>query len=155
MALNINQFSQSVVKGMLDMKQGPTNVMSCLVASTSAGGLVPGQAVKLVNNLGGLPDVVECAADSDDVFGFIAYNIKDQTFSAGDKVGIAFDTGSIMYMEASAAIAVNAKCMIVLSGSKVATATTGKTLIGRALDKATAAGDLIRVRVMLSFGAVA
>jgi hypothetical protein len=155
MALNINQFQQSVAKGMLDLKHGSTNVLACQINSGSAGGLVAGQAMKIVNVVGGIPDIIECTAATDDVFGVIAYDIKDTTFNAGDKVEVAFDTGTIIYMQASAAIAANAKLMYVVSGQQVATATTGNTLIGRALDEATAAGQLIRVRMMLSFGAVA
>jgi hypothetical protein len=149
MALNINQFSQVAIKGMLDLSVGVKSVLACQVDSSSAGGLVNGQAVKLVNTAGGVPNVVECSADSDDVFGFIAYDIKDQLFGAGDKVEIAFNRGAVMYMEASASIVPYAKVMIVLSGQKVATATTGKMIVGRALDKASASGDIIRVMIDL------
>jgi hypothetical protein len=51
----------------------------------------------------------------------------------------------VMYMEASAAIARGAPVMPVVTGSKVATATVGKTVIGFAFDKASADGSLIRV----------
>jgi hypothetical protein len=49
-------------------------------------------------------------------------------------------------MEASAAIARGASVEIVPTGIKVATLTTG-TLVGVALDKAAANGDLIRVAI--------
>ena len=49
-------------------------------------------------------------------------------------------------MEASAAIARGATLEIEPSGEKVVTRTTG-TVIGRALDKASADGDLIRVLI--------
>jgi hypothetical protein len=148
MAQALNQFLQSVEKGMLDLSIGTRSVVSCQVSSTSAG-LIPGQAVKLVDIKGGIPDVVEIAADTDDVFGFVAYNLKDQSFSAGMKVEVAFFRAAIMYMEASAAIVPYAKVMAVVTGQKVATATTGKTIIGRALDKAAASGELIRVMIDL------
>jgi hypothetical protein len=54
-----------------------------------------------------------------------------------------------MFMEASAAIARGADLEIVPTGVKVVTKTTG-TSIGRALDKATADGDLIRVLIKTS-----
>jgi hypothetical protein len=145
----MNQFALEAIKGMIDLKVGPANVISCEIDSSSAGSLVPGQAVKIVSAAGGIPNVVECAAASDDVFGFIAYDIKDTTFSSGDKVEIAFSRGSAMYMEASAAITANAKVMIVLSGNKVATATSTNMIVGRALDRAAASGDLIRVIIDL------
>jgi hypothetical protein len=149
MPLNMNQFNISAVKGMVDLKVGPANIVSCEVDTSSAGNLVPGQAVKIVSTIGGIPNVVECSAASDDVFGIIAYDIKSTAFGAGDKVEIAFSRGTAVYMEASAAISANAKVMIVLSGQKVATATTGNMIVGRAFDAASASGDLIRIIVDL------
>jgi hypothetical protein len=149
MALNISQFAMSTVQGAIDLTVGVRSVLSAQIGSGSAGGLVAGQAVKLVNSAGGIPDVVECAADTDDVFGFIAYSIKDQAFAALDKAEIAFGRGAVMYMTASAAIAPGDKVMIVVASKKVAIATSGKTIVGRALDKAAADGDLIRVMIDL------
>lgn len=149
MSLNINQFAQTPVKGQLDLSVGVRSVISCQIDSSSAGSLVPGQAVKIVDVKGGIPNVVECAADSDDVFGFITYGIKDKLHSAGDKAEIAFFRGSCMMMEASAAISANAPVSIVLSGQKVVTASAGKMIVGRALDKASASGEFIRVMIDL------
>lgn len=143
-----NQFNQIPIKGELDQKFNP-NTVPARVDSTTAGGLIPGQAVKRVaSGIGGgtLPLVVECAADSDEVFGFINYNLKDTTYGSGDVVGISLvNGGNVMYMEASAAIAVNAVVAIVITGTKVKTSTGGSRDVGRAYDQATAAGDLIRV----------
>ena len=71
-SLNQNLFSQIVIQGEMDM-QFNHNVISCEIDTTSAGGLVAGQAVKIVDSAGGLPKVVEAAADTDDIFGFIKY----------------------------------------------------------------------------------
>lgn len=143
-----NQFSQSPEKGMLDLRFN-TNTISGSIDVSSAGGLVPGQAVKMVDSVGGAPKFVECAADSDDVFGFINYNIKQATFKVGDAVEVSYFRGNVMYMEANAAIARNGKVMIVIATKRVATATTGKMIVGRAIDKATAQGQLIRVVIDL------
>jgi hypothetical protein len=148
MSINPNQFALSPIKGLVDMKFN-ASMISVVVDSTETGTLVAGQAVKLVDSLGGTPKVVACAADTDDVFGFVAYNIKNSGFVAGDAMEISFHRGSIMYLEASAAIARGAKVMIVVTGQKVATATTGKMIVGQAFDKASASGDLIRVLVDL------
>lgn len=148
MSLSINQFAQSVVQGQLDLRFN-TAIIAAQIDVSTAGGLVPGTAVKIVDSLGGIPKVVECAADTDDIFGFIGYDIKHQTFEAGDICELAVLYNNVMYMTASAAIARNAKVMIVVSSDKVATATSGKTIAGRALDKATADGDLIRVAIQL------
>lgn len=143
-----NQFNQSPIQGQLDLRFNPSTLSGELDVS-SAGGLVPGQAVKMVDSSGGVPKFVECAADSDDVYGFINYDIKTQVFAAGDRVEVSAMRGNVMYMTASAAIARNAKVMIVVTGSKVATRSGGGICIGRAFDKATASGDLIRVTIDL------
>lgn len=148
MALNQNQFAQTPIQGQLDLKFNP-NTVSAQIDVSSAGALVPGQAVKMVNSAGGVPKVVECSDDSDDVFGFINYNIKNRVFNAYDYVELSALRDNCMFMTASAAIARNAKVMIVVSGQQVATATSGNMIIGRAYDQASASGDLIRVIIDL------
>lgn len=148
MTQNINQFTQSPVKGQLDLRFNASTV-SGSIDTTSNGGLIAGQPVKMIDSAGGAPKFVECGADTDDVYGFINYNGKNSTFEVGDAVEVSALMGNFMYMEASAAIARNAKVMIVVSGSKVATATSGKTIVGRAYDKAASSGDLIRVTINL------
>ena len=148
MTLQLNQFNQIPIKGQLDMKFNPNTVGARIDVSTG-GSLIPGTAVKRVaSGVGGgsLPLVVECAADSDEVWGFINYNLKDTVYNSGDEVGISLvNGGNVMYMEASAAIAPNAVVGIVLSGTKVKTSAGGSRDVGRAYDQAVAAGDLIRV----------
>ena len=143
-----NQFAQTEIKGSMDLRFNPA-VMSAQIDSSEVGTLVPGQAVTLVDSAGGVPKVIAAAADTADVFGFIVYDIKSTGFVALDKVEIATMRDNVQYMEAGAAVARGAKVMIVVTGSKVVLATTGKTIVGRALDKATASGDLIRVTIDL------
>lgn len=148
MALNINQFAQSPVQGQLDLAINPT-VVSGVVSSTSAGGLIAGQAVKMVDAAGGIPTFVEAALNTDDVYGFLCYNIKNSTFEVGEAVEIACMRNSVMYMTASGAIARNAQVMVVIASKKVATWSASARIIGRAFDKAAADGDLIRVTIDL------
>lgn len=148
MSLGQNQFNQSPVQGQLDLQVSPST-MSVQIDSSSAGSLVAGQSVKMVDSAGGVPKVVECAANDDDVFGFLNLDFKKAVYNAYDRAEISFFKGNVMYMTASAAIARNAKVGVVISGSKVVTATTGLRNIGRALDKAAADGDLIRVLIDL------
>ena len=148
MTLAQNQFNQIPVQGQLDLRFNGQTV-SCIIDTTSAGSLVPGQAVKMVDSIGGVPKVVECDSNANDVFGFINYDLKNKAFDAGDAVEISCMRNNVMYMTASAAIARNAKVAIVVSGQKVVTATTGMTIVGRAFDKAAALGDLIRVTIDL------
>lgn len=147
---NQNQFAQSPNKGDVDLNRQP-NTMAARVYASEAVNLIPAQAVKRVDagGPGTLPVVTAVTSDTDDICGFVNYNIKNADFAAGEALEISAFQGNIMFMEASAAIAANADVMCVVSGSKVALATTGKRVIGKAIDKATAAGDLIRVYINL------
>lgn len=137
--------------GELDLRFN-VNSLSAKIDASSAGSLLPGQGVKVVSSGPSLiPSVVECALNSDDCFGFINYDIKSVSFNVGDKVEISVLQGNVMYMTASAAITQNAKVaqVISLGNPQVVTATTGMMIVGRALDAATAAGQLIRVAIIL------
>jgi hypothetical protein len=141
-----NQFQQTAEKGQVDLNSGRQTI-TCMVDTSEAALLVPGQGVKVVDNAGGVPKVIKIAADTDEVFGFINFQNKQGTFAAGQYVEVSFFRGNVMFMESSAAIARYAQVMPVVAGSLVATATTGKRIIGRALDKATAANQMIRVLI--------
>lgn len=143
MSLNQNQFGQLPVKGLVDLRYS-LNTISCRVSSSESVALVPGQAVKLVDVAGGSPVITAVTSDFDSVFGVVNYNIRDESFAAGSAVEISSSL-NIIYVEASAAIARGAAVMPVVTGQKVVTATASKTILGLALDKAAADGDLIRV----------
>lgn len=147
-SLSQNQFSQIPIQGQLDLRFNP-NTVAVEIDISSAGGLINGQAVKRVDSANGIPLVVECAADSDDVFGFINFDIKTRTFEPGMKAEISAMRDNVMYMTASAGIAANAEVAIVIASKKVVTAVAGMRIIGRAYDKALADGDLIRVIIDL------
>lgn len=138
---NPNQFSQSVTKGQMDLKYSGS-VMSCIVGAGLA--LVPGQKVKLLDVTGKGLFISPITADSDDVFGVVPYDTKQASYSELEAVEIA-GSGSVLYLEASAAIARGASVMPVLAGEKIATATVGKSIVGIMLDKATADTELVRV----------
>jgi len=142
MVQSINAFELGKEKGQLDLKMN-SNILSCRTDSA----LLAGQAVKLVDAAGGIPNVTAVTADTDEVFGYSAYSIRKSSLVAGDIVEVAL-TGSVMFMIAGAAIAPNTKVMYFTASGKVITATgTGKIVSGRALDKAAADGDLIRVYI--------
>lgn len=148
MALNQNQLTEQIIQGSVTQALD-YSTLSCSVSSSESTPLVAGQAVKIVDSVGGVPKVTAVTADADDVFGFVNYNAKDISFKAGAAVGISFFRGNVMWMTSSAAIARNAKVMVVVSGQKVATRASTGVCIGRALDKATAADQLIRVLIDL------
>lgn len=141
-----NQFGITPEKGMVALSNGGVEAsFHCQVATNEATALVPGQAVKLVDVAGKTLRVTAVTATTDAVFGFVTKSVKTDTFAADDFLQISTN-GSVILMEASAAIARGAAVEVVLAGQKVATKTTGTT-VGVALDKAAADGDLIRVAI--------
>lgn len=153
MPINLNQFKMNVAKGQVDLRGGGGAPISAQIDVTSAlgevTGLVPGQAVKMVNSPGGVPKVVECTTDADAVYGFIVYDVKSSKFLRGDRCEILPMRNGVMYMEANGVIARDAEVAILIAGQKVITATATDRVVGRALDAATAAGQFIRVTVDL------
>lgn len=142
MAQTSNQFSLTLNKGSLTLDPN-WDSFNCVVSGTEAGTLVPGQAVVLVDEAAARLPVAAAAATTDDIFGFIPYNVKTNEYVAEDNIKIA-KRNDVIVLEAGAAIARGADLEAVITGSKVQTQATG-TVIGKALDKATADGDLIRV----------
>lgn len=144
MTQELNQFEQSTEKGVLD-KNRNYNLFDAKVASGSGNTLTGGTAVVIQDEAGKVLTIDKAAAITDDIFGIVLYESRKNSFVADDFVRIAFNN-SVVNMEASAAIAKGAALEVVLTGDKVATQSTGTT-IGRALDKASADGDIIRVLI--------
>ncbi len=145
-ALSPNQFAETTTLGMIDMRF-PYNSISVLIDTTQATALYPGSAVKMVDSSDGVPKVVGMAAEGDSILGFINYDAKNVSFVAGNAAEISM-AGNVMYLYATAAIArgVQVTCDITSPGGvHTAAGNTGDTIVGWALDKATAAGQLIRV----------
>lgn len=150
LGISQNAFQLSSILGMTDLKfNGDT--IACQVDVSQATPLFPGSAVKMVDSADGIPKIVGCAVIGDDTLGFINYNIKNASFVAGMPVEIS-QAGNVMYLYAASAIprgsrvtladpVLNPGSVTVLVGS------SGGDLIGYALDKATATGALIRVKL--------
>jgi hypothetical protein len=142
MTVNSNQFRMTDVKGKLDLSS--INSLTCLISSAQVGSLLPAQPVKLIDTLDKLPVIAAVESDTDDIFGFINFSVKDTSFAPGTPCEVSI-LNNVMYMEASAGILRGAPVAVVLSGIKIATAVGNQTIIGIALDKASASGDYIRV----------
>lgn len=143
-----NSFTMSTFLGVPDLRFN-FNTISVEVASTQATALSAGQGVKIVDSADGIPKVVACAANADNVFGFINFDIKSQTFAAGDRCEIS-QAGNVLYLYSTTAIARGAQVTLDLStvgGVGVLVGSSGANVVGWAYDKATAAGQLIRVRL--------
>lgn len=145
---NPNQFAQTALLGMIDMRFDYDTV-SVQIDASQATDLFAGAAVKVVDSAGGVPKVVGCSANSDEVFGFINYDIKTIAFKAGMAAEIS-QSGNVMFLYATGAIARGAQVQLDLStngGVAAKVGSSGADIIGFAYDKASAAGDLIRVKL--------
>lgn len=143
---NPNQFSMNETLGSVDQFYA-YNTKSAMVDISQSDALYAGQAVKIVDSAGGVPKVVACTADTDEVFGFINYNIKNIAFYAGDAVEIS-QNGNVIYLYSTEAIARGVQVVLDITtrgGVQAAAGKTGKRIVGYAYDKAANAGVLIRV----------
>lgn len=147
-----NQFVQSQMVGLVDLRVGPTNVISCQVDVSVTTQIYPGQAVKIVaNTAGGLPKVAPVSAKADQAFGFCVYNIKDILYTAGQNLEVAI-WGSVIWCYATGAITQMAQACLDVTyiGGVQATGSTA-TIMGLAVDGCSAAG-LIRVMLYPNVG---
>lgn len=144
---NSNQFTQTPVLGQLSMVPNPSLMSVKIDPSSVATKLQAGQAVKIVD-VQANEIIVDQAAITDTKFGVIVYNPKKNVYAAGDTVEIAIN-GSVVFLEASAAIARGAKVQLDPTGPTVATlASLGtNTMVGVCLDKPTGSGQLTRVLI--------
>lgn len=143
-----NQFSQTQLVGLVDMKVGPTNVISCQVDASVTTQIFAGQGVKIVaHTTGGIPKVAPATGKADAVFGFCTFNIKDLQYVAGQNLEVAL-WGSVVWLYATAAITQLAEVCYdpTYVGGVQPTGATA-TWIGWALDGCAAAG-LIRVMLL-------
>lgn len=148
MAQNINSFAQTPELGMLDQRFN-FNTISCLVDTTESGSLVAGQAVKVVDSADGVPKVVAVEADTDEVFGFVNYDIKSKEYIAGDALEIS-QAGNVIYLLSTAAISRGAQVGLdesTVGGVQPLSSSSGANIVGWAMDKAAGSGELIRVKV--------
>lgn len=146
--LSPNQFAQSTLIGMVD-QQYNYNTLNVQIDTSQATPLYPGMAVKIVDSAGGIPKVVGCSANADEVLGFINYDIKTVNYPAGALAQVS-SAGNVIYLYATGAIARGIQVQLdVTTGGGVAAivGASGADVVGWALDKASAAGQLIRVHV--------
>lgn len=137
--MSLNNFKTSVVKGFMS-NTGSIVLRSALIDSSAEAGV----AVKLSGYNNGTV-VTPITASTDAIYGFVPYTAKKDAFVANDVVRVAVDN-AIIVMEASEAITVGALLEIDPTTMKVGVQSTG-TLVGTALQVASADGDLIKVEI--------
>jgi len=150
---NMNQFKQSTVVGELDLQTSANPaVFTVLLSPESATtGMVPGEGVKLVDlgasDFRGINPIVDVRAlDADAIFGVKVFNTKKNSNVAGEVIQIA-GKGAAIWLNAGAAILRGASVDLVLATPGNVVMADGATVLGVALDKATAADQLIRVLI--------
>lgn len=140
-----NQFIQSQEKGTLTLVLN-NNVIPAIVDANETATLVAGDAVKLKDVSSKIPKIEKATALTDNIFGFIPYNVITNQYVANEALNVAFND-CVMVMQASAAIAVGVEVQYDPSTAKIATKVAPNTTIGVILDKATSDGDLVRVLI--------
>lgn len=141
-----NQFAQLPYLGTLDQRFN-YNTVPCMVDDSQSGSILAGQPVKIVDSADGSPKVVAIAAITDEVFGYVNFNVKNRHYSAGDAVEIS-QAGNVIWLNATAAIARGAQvCVSFVSVGAVTPSTSTANIVGYAFDKAVSPGDLIRVKL--------
>ena len=154
MAQNMNQFVQTPVVGNLDLQTNPNpSVFTCRfvdASATTGTTLVPGEGTLLIDrgasDTPGPPIVDERAADANAIFGVKIYTTESNESASGAIVQIA-GSGAVIFMNAGAAIARGASVALVLATPGNVVTQTSETVLGIALDKASAANDIIRVLI--------
>ena len=145
----INIFAQAPFLGMLDLKVGPTNVIAGQVDVSQVTPVYNGQAMQIVNSVGGIPKFAAVTSPNTPQFtwGFIVYDIKSRLYNVGDRFEIAMN-GSCMWLYATEAIPAGSQ-VVLDTTSPGAVQLPGHSAnmvgVGVALDQATAYGQLIRV----------
>lgn len=155
MAQNMNQFKQIAVVGEIDLQTNANPAMfTCRykdASETANKTIEPGQGLKLID-LGSddfeSPPIVDVLADDNDggAFGVKVFSTKKNANSDGEIVQVAGE-GAVMFLNAGAAIARGAKVSLVVATPGNVVTTTTEDEVGIALDKATAADEVIRVLI--------
>lgn len=144
--LSQNAFVQGPVVGLVDMPYDYSTFSAMIDVTAGTAVYSPGTAMKIVaNTSGGVPKVIACSANSDEVFGLINYNLKNVTYGISDRVELSM-SGNVMWLYATAAITQGAQvCLDVSSPGAVQPTGNSSKVVGFALDGAAASGALIRV----------
>lgn len=125
-----------------------TESFSGIIDASVDGTVAPATPIKIVASSSKLPHFAPAASDSDNIVGFLEWNVvRSNGYTKGLPCQISPET-NVMYMEASGAI--NAGVNVAMdsySNITIKAAGAGSKVIGYALEAASAAGQLIRVKI--------
>ncbi len=147
--LNSNQFNLTAATGQLDLKAGGIDAsFTVRVNSNSTETILAGTALKLVDmgveDKGGIP-IVDVVDDATDVaFGARIYSFKKGSVKAGDITEVSYK-GCVQYFTASAPLTRGSEVSVDIATPGNVKALGTDARLGIIIDKASAAGDLVRV----------
>lgn len=149
-SLSQNQFAQSPYLGQIDLMLD-YNTVSGQIDISQATPLYAGAAVKLVPSTqpNSIPKLVGCTADTDEVYGFINFDIKTVSYVAGSLCEVSRN-GNVMYLYATGAVIQGRQVTLDLTSPGSvgqAVSSSGANIVGWAQDGAAAAGALIRINL--------
>lgn len=146
-----NQFAETSIAGMLDLRFNPDTV-AVQIDDSQVDALPTASAVSIVDDpADGLPKVVGVSGNDDtDFMGFLNYSIKDRQFKAGQRAEISTEL-NVMFLISTGAISRGHQvCLDTTYDGGVADiddASAGDVIVGDAYDGADGAGQLIRVKI--------
>ena len=153
-AFSLTQAGTKPAEGMYAYMPNKPHVHNAkFYSGTSTDTVTAGSFVKLYGSSTSTTNpVVVAAAASDAPYGMVVYDAVKNVHGVGDFVALA-ETGDSVFMVAAGAIAVGAKLQFNASTRKVDDSTTGgSAYIGIAETAASAAGDLIQVKLDFNLG---
>jgi hypothetical protein len=150
---NMNQFKKTAVVGQIDLKAGGLDSVFTVrfnPNSSKTSGIIAGEGVKLVDlgasDNNGVPIVDILSADTEVPFGARVFDHKKGTILPGEIFQVSYK-GVVQWMEASAALNRGVGVALVQATPGTIQAVGSNAQYGITLDKAAAAGDVIRVLV--------
>lgn len=152
MSVNLNQFSITPAVGDLDLAHstGESVVSVRFGYEDTAGDIEAGEGVKLsdlgANDTPGAPIVAIRTTELEPIFGVKIRNTKKAKVTGGNVFEIA-KFGAVVRFKAAGALARGAAVTLTLANIGEVKAVSTKTPLGVTLDKATTAGDIVRVRL--------
>jgi hypothetical protein len=153
MSVNLNQFGIGPAVGDADLSHssGESIVSVRFGYGETAGDIEPGEGVMLsdlgANDTPGAPIVaIRTSEHTDPIYGVKIRNTKKAKVEGGDVFEIA-KRGAVVRFAAAGAISRGAAVTLTLATPGQVKAVSTKTPLGIALDKASTAGDIIRVEL--------
>lgn len=142
----MNQFAPTEeIKGRKDLKAN-LDAYSGVVDKSQATPLLPGDPVALVANSTGLPRFKKAAA-GEVIMGFVDWEPIRSSFEAGRICQISY-ANDVMYMETAGAVDAGVAVNVTNLEDVLIGAQSGAgSVIGYTLESATAANQLVRVRI--------